>query len=145
MGKKQPLGVISIIVTAIIALTGGYLAGSYLGVNDVHDMITGLSLHESIELNAILAEIENAETDLLKNNKQFQADYERLVDEKKSAQSRRDEIVRELENDTRDKIQIISGSCAALSALGQWNGRQENQMKLTEETRRRMAEAMQAD
>lgn len=73
MVKKNGLKIIPVILISVAALFGGYFLGSYLGINDVSEMLVGLSSPEVAQSKAAYSEYNKASSVIVQKKKEIQS------------------------------------------------------------------------
>ena len=73
MAKKKGLKIVPVIIISVAALFGGYFLGSYLGVDDVSDMLVGLSSPTMAKSKAAYSDYKRASSTIVRKRKEIQS------------------------------------------------------------------------
>jgi len=70
--KRNGNGFLFIGVTALLAMTVGYVGGSYIGIDTVSDMMTGLSSKVALEQISASTQVKNSSKELASSSKKLE-------------------------------------------------------------------------
>jgi hypothetical protein len=88
MGKKTSKSKVPLLLLGMFTLAAGYVAGSYVGIDDVNDLMTGLSSPEMIKTRAAALKAKSDSSQLAKQKKLI----ERKMAEKKKVEAQMAEL-----------------------------------------------------